>query len=343
MIDYLSDTVTHPTQAMRDAMYEASIGDDVYGEDPTANRLETHAAQLLGKQAACFLPSGTMANLTSILAHCARGYEVLLGDESDIYNYEAGGPSVVGGLVLHPVQTQADGRLAIDDLRAAVRDPSDYQCSRAGLICLENPHCRSGGRVLPLDYLKEVRDLADAYKLPIHMDGARIFNAAIALGVPAAEIVAYADSLQFCLSKNLAAPIGSIVVGERAFVDEVRRLRKMLGGGMRQVGVIAAAGQVALETMIDRLAEDHRRARLLAENIAELPDIQLDLDEVQTNMVFFRITGSRYSWQSFLDALAERGVRMAELGHDRIRAVIHYQLSDDDIMATIDIFRKVLA
>ena len=342
MIDFLSDTVTQPTQQMREAMYKASVGDDVYGEDPTVNRLEAEAANRMGKAAACFMPSGTMANLTSILAHCARGYEVLVGDESDIYHYEAGGPSVVGGVVLHPVRTQPDGSLAIEDLRTSFRDPLDYQCARAGLICLENPHCRSGGRVLPLSYLQEVHALAKAKRIPVHMDGARIFNAALALDVSPAEIASFTDSLQFCLSKNLAAPIGSMVVGDTGFIDETRRLRKMLGGGMRQVGIIAAAGLVALNTMIDRLSEDHRRARLLAEAIAELPDIWVDLDEVQTNMVFFRLTGVRFTSETFLAELANHGVRMAELGHGRIRAVIHYQIDDSDIEATIDVFKKIL-
>ena len=342
MIDFLSDTVTHPTQAMRDAMYKAAVGDDVYGEDPTVNRLEALAAEKLGKEAACFLPSGTMANLTSILAHCPRGYEVLVGDESDIYNYEAGGPSIVGGVVLHPIRTAADGRLELEDLRAAVRDPFDYQCARAGLICLENPHCRSGGRVLPMEYLQSVRELADEFKIPVHLDGARVFNAAIALKVTPAEVAAYADSVQFCLSKNLGAPIGSMVVGRQGFIDDVRRLRKMLGGGMRQVGLIAAAGIVALETMVDRLADDHRRARLLAESLIDLPEIELNLDEVQTNMVFFRVTGSRFTWQSFIRELSDHGIRMAELGHGRIRAVVHYQIDDDDIEQTIATFKKIL-
>lgn len=342
MIDFLSDTVTHPTDEMRRAMASAPVGDDVYGEDPTVNRLEELAATLLGKEAACFMPSGTMANLASVLAHCPRGREMLVGDESDLYHYEAGGVSIVGGVVVHPVRTQADGRLALDDLRAAIRDPTDFQMARAGLICLENPHCRSGGRVLPLEYLAEVRAFADEFDLPVHMDGARIFNAALASGVPVATITSYADSIQFCLSKNLAAPVGSMVAGTAALVDDVRRTRKMLGGGMRQVGVIAAAGIVALESMVDRLADDHQRARRLAEAIASLPGISLNLDEVETNMVFFRVTHPGHSMESFLQALQERGIRMAELGHGRIRAVIHYQIDDADIDTTIEAFRQLL-
>lgn len=342
MIDYLSDTVTLPTQAMRDAMYRAEVGDDVYGEDPTVNRLEAKAAAMLGKEAACFMPSGTMANLTAILSHCRRGFEVLVGDESDLYNYEAGGPSVVGGVVFHPIATDERGRLKIEDLRRAVRDPFDYQCARAGLICIENPHCRRGGRPLPLDYLEELQAFAQEQKLPIHMDGARIFNAALALKVPPARLAAYADSIQFCLSKNLAAPVGSMVVGDKTLVEDCRRYRKMLGGGMRQVGVIAAAGLVALEQMVDRLDEDHRRARLLAEGIHEIKGLAINLDEVETNMVFFRISNPNLSLPDFLERLEAQGVRMGELGHGRIRAVIHYAITDSEIQTTLAAIKQIM-
>lgn len=343
MIDYLSDTVTHPTDEMRRAMAEAPVGDDVYGEDPTANSLEEKAARMLGKEAACFMPSGTMSNLASVLAHCRRGFEILVGDESDLYHYEAGGVSIVGGVVLHPVPTQTDGRLALDDLRAAIRDPTDFQMARAGLICLENPHCRSGGRVLPLDYLAEVRAFADEQKLPIHMDGARVFNAAVALGVPPSTVAGFVDSVQFCLSKNLAAPIGSMVVGDADFVDDVRRLRKMLGGGMRQVGIVAAAGHLALDVMTERLHEDHDRARRLAEALTHMDGIELHLEEVQTNMVFFRVHHPEFTTESFVHALRRRGVRMEQLGHGRIRAVIHYQIDDADIDRTLTVFEELLA
>ena len=341
-IDYLSDTVTRPTDTMREACYKALVGDDVYGEDPTTNRLETLAASMLGKEAACFLPSGTMANLTSILAHCSRGYELIVGDESDIYNYEAGGPSLVGGVVLHPVPTQPDGSLSLDDLAHAIRDPDDYQCARAGLIAIENPCCRVGGRVLSLDYLDGLLQFANQQNLPIHMDGARIFNAAIALGVTPQTVAGFADSVQFCLSKNLGAPVGSMVVGRRAFVDNVRRLRKMLGGGMRQTGLIAAAGIVALETMVDRLQEDHVRAYRLAEAIARIPAIRCDLETVETNMVFFQVDTPDYDTRSFLSALEANGIRMGELGRDRIRAVVHFEHDDMHIEQTIDVFKRLL-
>jgi threonine aldolase len=284
-----------------------------------------------------------MANLTSILTHCPRGREVFVGDESDIYNYEAGGACALGGVIFHPIATQADGCLTIQDLGAAMRDPHDYQCAPAGLICLENPHNRLGGRILPLAYLHEVYNFARARDLPLHLDGARIFNAAVALNVPPAQIAACADSVQFCLSKGLAAPIGSMVVGPAPFIDGVRRMRKMLGGGMRQVGVIAAAGVVALTTMVDRLAEDHARARRLATYLAALAGIHCDVEAVQTNMVFFSVTDPRYTCDSFLAALRQHGVRMGELGHGRIRAALHYGIRDADLEQVMQACKAVLA
>ena len=343
LIELRSDTFTLPTRAMRQAAFDAEVGDDVYGEDQTVNRLERLAAQMLGKAAACFMPSGTMANLASILTHCPRGTEILVGDESDIYNYEAGGASVVGGLVYHPVPTNPDGTLAIAALDEEIRDASDSQFAEAALICLENTHNRCGGVPLPLAYLAEIRDFADARGLAIHMDGARIFNAAAALGVAPAEITQYVDSLQFCLSKGLAAPVGSMAVGDERFIQRVRRLRKMLGGGMRQIGMMAAPAIVALETMVERLPDDHRLARRLAEGLAQIPAVRIDFDTVQTNIVIFEVRDKRYTWKTFLDALQAEGVRMGELGHGRIRAVTHYGISSEDIDRAIAAVERVLA
>ncbi|KGW86905.1 L-allo-threonine aldolase [Burkholderia pseudomallei MSHR332] len=242
--DFLSDTVTLPTTAMRQAMYEADVGDDVYGEDPSTNRLESYAADLLGKEAACWLPSGTMANLSAILAQCERGRELFVGDDSDLYNYEAGGVSVVGGIVLHPLATNARGEIPLDALQDALRDADDTQCAPPGIVAIETPHVRTGGTPLSLDYLHALRAFCDAHCLALHIDGARVFNAAIALRVDAKRIAAYGDTLQFCLSKSLAAPAGSIVVSDRDTIARVRRWRKLLGGGMRQIGVVTAAGEV---------------------------------------------------------------------------------------------------
>lgn len=342
MIELRSDTFTLPTPAMLEAMTHAALGDDVYSEDPTVQRLEKLAADMLGHEAACFMPSGTMANLASILVHCPRGHEVLVGNEADIYHYEAGGASIVGGIVYHAVPTQPDGTLRISDIAEAIRDAEDDQCAPAGLICLENTHNRCGGKVLPLDYLAEVAQFAKAHGLPVHMDGARIFNAAVALDTRPAMIAQYADSIQFCLSKGLAAPIGSMVVGSAPFIRQARRTRKMLGGGMRQVGLIAAAGIVALEQMVDRLAEDHAHASRLALGLAGIPGIQVDPSSVQTNIVMFRVTDERFTWRTFVEAARHEGIALAELGYGRIRAVTHYGIGAEDVDRAVAAIKGIL-
>lgn len=342
MIELRSDTFTLPTPAMIDAMARAPLGDDVYGEDPTVNQLEAMAAQRFGKEAACLLPSGTMANLTAILAHCPRGAKVLVGDETDIYIYEAGGASVCGGVVYEPIRTQPDGTLRISDLAAGFpEDPSDPQFALPALICLEDTHNRCGGTVLSLDYLRDVHEFARNRGVFVHLDGARIFNAAVALGVGVAEIARYADSVQFCLSKGLSAPVGSMVVGTGEFINRVRRWRKMLGGGMRQAGIIAAAGIVALEQMVDRLAEDHANARRLAAGLARIPGIALVTEAVPTNIVFFRLTDERFTVPRFIAAAARRGLRIGELGHGRIRAVTHAGISAADVDEAVAIIERI--
>ncbi|MBP5941317.1 GntG family PLP-dependent aldolase [Streptomyces acidiscabies] len=343
MIELRSDTFTLPTPEMRRAMGEAPLGDDVYGEDPTTNRLEELAAATLGKEAACFLPSGTMANLASIMAHAPRGTKVLVGDESDIYIYEAGGASVAGGIVYEPVPTQPDGRLLLTDLaKGFPDDPDDPQFALPALICLENTHNRSGGSVLPLDYLADVRRFADERGVPVHLDGARLFNAAVGAGVPVADIARYADSVQFCLSKGLSAPIGSLAVGTADFVGRVRRIRKLLGGGMRQTGVIAAAGILAIENA-GRLAEDHRNAERLAAGLAGLEGIDVLPAEHRTNIVMFRVTDPRFTWQTFAEAASQHGLAVAELGHGRLRAVTHRGVGEKDIDEAIEVVARVLA
>jgi len=343
MIELRSDTFTLPTPEMISAIGRAPLGDDVYGEDPTVRRLEGLAAGRLGKEAACLVPSGTMANLAAIMAHCPRGAAVLVGDESDIYIYEAGGASVCGGIVYQPLPTQDDGTFLLEDLEAAFPvDPSDPQFAPPGLLCLENTHNRCGGRVLPLDYLEAACGFAAARGLPIHLDGARLFNAAVALGVAAARIAACADSVQFCLSKGLGAPIGSVVAGDAAFIGRVRRVRKMLGGGMRQAGIIAAAGIVALERMVDRLAEDHANARRLAEGLAAIAGVRLDPGVVETNIVMFRVIDDRFTWQSFVTAARRHGLHIGELGHGRIRAVTHCGVAAADIDRALEIIDQVL-
>ena len=330
MIDLRSDTVTLPTPAMRRAMADAEVGDDVYGEDPTVNRLEALAAERMGKEAALFVPSGTMGNLTSVLTHVRRGQEVILGDESHIFIHEVGGASALGGAIYHTVPTNPDATLSLDAIERAIRPASkDVHYAEAGVICLENTHNRRGGAVLTPEYVERVGALARSRGLPLHLDGARIFNAAIATGRPVTDWTRHVSSIQFCVSKGLAAPAGSIIASDRAFIDRARRQRKMLGGGMRQVGILAAAGIVALTAMVDRLAEDHANARQLAADLAAIPGVELDPPHVQTNIVIFKVPEGT-AVDAFVAAARREGVLVAGVGGRRIRAVTHYGISAAD-------------
>ena len=334
IIDLRSDTLTQPTPAMRRAMAEAEVGDDQYGEDPTVNRLEELAAETLGKEAACFVPSGTMGNLTAILTHCGRGDEVLLGDESHVLWFESGGAATLGGLPFRPLRTDRFGRLDARDVADAIRSPRPGW-ARTGVLCLESTHNRCGGTVLGPDVLGRLADVAHARGVPVHLDGARIFNAAAALGLPAREVVRPVDSVQFCFSKGLAAPVGSIVVGGRDFIAGVRFNRKLVGGAMRQAGAIAAAAIVALEEMVDRLPEDHRRARRLAEGLAQIDGIAVDLDTVQTNIVIFKPDPARLAKERFVAGMLDGGVRVSDYGLRGLRMVTHYQIDDADVDKTL--------
>jgi threonine aldolase len=339
MIEMRSDTFTLPTREMLDAMTVAPLGDDVYGEDPTVARLEELAARMVGKPAAVLMPSGTMANLTALLTHVPRGRKVLVGDESDIYLYEAGGAAVCGGVVYEPVRTARDGTLALDALAAGCpTDPDDPQFALPALVCLENTHNRMGGRVLPVSYLAEVASFAAERGLAVHLDGARLFNASVASGVAAGDIAAHAHSVQFCLSKGLSAPIGSVLAGEPDFIARARRLRKMLGGGMRQAGVVAAAGVVALTRMVDRLADDHALAVALAAGLRRIAGITVE--PVETNIVLF--SAPRLGWRPLLDGAAARKLALTEFGHDRLRAVVHAGLDKRDISTAIAVVAEVM-
>lgn len=340
-IDLRSDTITKPTPAMRRAMAEAEVGDDVLGDDPTVKRLEALAAERLGKEAALFVPSGTMGNLVCLLTHCGRGDEVILGDQAHTYIYEQGGSSAVGGIHPRPLPNRPDGTLDLDAIEAAIR-PDDPHQPRTRLIALENTHNRCGGAVLPVSYMQAVGELARRRGLKVHLDGARIFNAAVALGVDVKELVADCDSVSFCLSKGLAAPVGSVVVSTADFVREARRARKVLGGGMRQSGVIAAAGIVALTEMVDRLAEDHANARRLAEGIADLPGIVLDPTTVQTNIVIFELEHPQLSPQQLADELHQRGIWLFAIGGRRLRAVTNYHITARDVDRAIEAFSATL-
>lgn len=343
MINFLSDTITHPTALMMDAIEKAKLGDDVYGQDETVNRLEALAAEMVGMEAACFMPSGTMANLASIMAHCPRGSKVLVGDESDIYIFEAGGASICGGIMYEAIPTQKDGTLLVKDLaKAFPEDLEDPQFALPALICLENTHNRCGGKILPLEYLKEVSDFAHQVNIPIHMDGARIFNAAVAMKVDVKEITRYTDSLQFCLSKGLSAPVGSMVTGTKKHVNQVRRIRKMLGGGMRQVGILAAPAIVALESMINRLEEDHYKAKQLAKGLEEIPGLRIDSEDIQSNIVIFEVADNRFTWKQFLEECENNGLVFSEMGYGRIRAVTHRHITEGDIKDTIERIRRLM-
>jgi threonine aldolase len=342
LIDLRSDTVTQPTTAMRRAMAEAEVGDDVYGEDPTVNALEELAAERLGKQAAVLVASGTMGNLVSLLTHCGRGEEAVIGDRSHTFLYEQGGLSGVGGIHPHTVRDGPDGRWDLPEVEAAIR-PDDEHCPRTRAISIENTQNMTGGNVLPPDYLAAVGRLARQHSLKLHVDGARIFNAAVALGLPASELAREADSLMFCLTKGLSCPVGSLVVGDRDFVREARRNRKIVGGGMRQAGIFAAAGIVALNEMVDRLEEDHRNARRLAEGLADVPGIEADPGAVMTNIVFFRLVADSLTPPELAVRLRERGVVIGSGSARRIRLVTHHGIDTADVERALHAFQQVLA
>lgn len=340
-IDLRSDTVTLPSPEMREAIFHAQLGDDVFGEDPTVNALERMVADRVGKEAGLLVTSGTMGNLVSVLTHCGRGDEVILGDQSHTFYYEAGGISALGGIHPHTVPNEPDGTLRLEDIEAAIR-PDNVHFPRTRLVCLENTHNRCGGAALSADYTLAVADLARRHGLAVHLDGARVFNAAVALGVDVRELVRGVDSLSLCLSKGLAAPVGSVVCGSKAFVAQARRVRKVLGGGMRQAGIIAAAGIVAIEKMVDRIEEDHRNAARLAEGIAGLKGLSIDLATVQTNIVCFQVTDKALTADEFLGKLAAAGVRMLSVGPGRIRAVTHYGITSDDVDLALSAMADVL-
>jgi threonine aldolase len=341
MIDLRSDTVTQPTPAMREAMARAEVGDDVYGEDPTVNRLQELAAEKLGKPAALFVPSGTMGNLVALLTHCGRGDEVIIGDQQHSFTSEVAGMAALGGIQPHPVPNQRDGTLALQDIRSAIR-ADNIHYPRTRLIMLENTHLRANGAPLPPDYLKQVRAVANEYGLLIHTDGARIFNAAVALHVPVAELARDSDSVQFCLSKGLSAPVGSVLVGSQDFIAEAQRNRKMVGGGMRQAGVLAAAGIVALETMVDRLAEDHANAKYLAENLVDLPGIVLDPETVKTNMVLFWVEPDGLDADELAAQAKREGILIQARGKYLLRAATHYGIDQADVERALETIKRAL-
>lgn len=340
-VDLRSDTVTKPTPEMREAMAEAEVGDDVYMDDPTVNQLQQKAAEMLGKEDALFVPSGTMGNLLALLVHCQRGDEVIVGDKSHIYLNEAGGMSALGGIHPHPIKNQADGTLALDEILASIQT-EDVHHTITRLICLENTQNVCGGVVLPVEYVRAVGKVAHDHNLFLHIDGARIFNAAAALNVSVKDLVEPADSVMFCLSKGLVAPVGSMLVGRRKFITRARHLRKMLGGGMRQAGVLAAAGLISLEKLSTRLGQDHARAKSLYEGLKQVRGLKLDASP-SSNMVYFDLLDEvKLSVDQIVAEMKTRGVLVDWAGTRRFRLVTHYWVDDAGVEKTVKAFGEVL-
>lgn len=351
VVDMRSDTVTKPTAEMRRAMAEAEVGDDVLGEDPTINLLQEKAARLLGKEAALFVPSGTMANLISVLTHCSRrGEEAIIGDRSHIAMWEQGGVSQLGGVFVRTVKNLPDGSLDLDELCSKIlTDSHRGHCSITRLICVENTHNFMGGRALSPQYMDKLAAIAQKFGIRIHVDGARLFNAAMALGVPATELVKHADSVNICLSKGLGAPVGSLVVGSREFIATAHKMRKVVGGGMRQAGILAAAGIISLDEIRLRLQQDHDNAKRLAEGLAEMADlgVKIDPSAVQTNIVIFHLQRADLAPEEFCARLNSPSngnvvVKVSPVIGPIVRAVIHHQVSREDVELSLVRIKDVL-
>lgn len=341
-IDMRSDTVTMPTPAMREAMAKADVGDDVYGEDPTINRLEELSALMMGKEEGLFVPSGTMGNLAAVLTHCTRGDEAIMGHLGHTFLFEAGGVAALGGVMPHTIPNQPDGSLKLEDIQNAIR-PEDVHYPPSKLVILENTHNRAGGTVLGVEYTEQAANIAHSNGLKLHIDGARIFNAAAALGVDVKELVKDADSVTFCLSKALCAPVGSVLCGSQEFIHRARKLRKQLGGGMRQAGILAAAGIVALQEVVPLLPDDHRRARSLALGMKTVPNLVVETDPPQTNMVFTRLgAGAPVTGSQLVSLAAEKGLRFGMVGEGRFRMVLHHWIDDAAVAQAVEILTGIL-
>ena len=336
IIDLRSDTLTHPTETMRTAMAQADVGDDVFGEDPTVNRLEKLTAERIGKEAAVFVPSGTMGNLISMLSHCARGDEVILGDQSHIFLNEVGGIAALGGIQPHILPNEPDGTLNLKTLENSIR-ARDLHYPPTRLIALENTHNFCMGSPITPEYMTRVGDLARKHNLKVHVDGARIFNAAVALETDVKDLTEETDSVMFCLSKGLSAPVGSLTCGTEDFIQNARKWRKMVGGGMRQAGHLAAAGIIALNDLVDRLKEDHANARTLAEGLSSLKGMVIDLELIKTNIIFFSLKHPSLSPESFMDGLEAKGIKILMIHPGIFRAVLHREISNSQIEQVLSI------
>lgn len=341
IIDLRSDTVTVPTQKMRRVMYEAEVGDDVYGDDVTTAKLESMAAQRVGKEAALFVPTGTMGNQLAVLTHTNRGQEIILEEDCHIFNYEVGGMAFLAGVQAKLLKGR-DGVLDAGEVEDSIRI-DDIHFPSTGLICLENTHNRAGGIAIHPDRMEPVYRVGRKYNIPVHLDGARVFNAAVALGVDVKDITRYCDSVMFCISKGLCAPVGSLLAGSEAFIQKARRIRKMLGGGMRQLGVLAAAGIVALTEMVDRLAIDHENAKVLAEGLANIPGIKIDTGRVQTNIVIFDISQTGYNGYQLAQELKAFGIKALGSPNGIVRFVTHKYVSRKDVYRVLDAMTRIIS
>jgi len=342
MIDLRSDTVTKPTREMRKAMFSAEVGDDVYGEDPTANLLEKKVAKLLGKEASIFVASGTMANELCLKAHTSPGDEVIVERYSHIFNDESGAAAALSGVQLHPLQGER-GIIYPQQIEKAIRDKNNLHLPPTRLICLENTHNRGGGTIYPLDMVKEISQIAKKHNIFVHMDGARLLNATVALGVDPVEYTQYVDSVTLCLSKGLGAPVGSMIAGTVEFINKVRRYRKMYGGGMRQIGFLAAAGIYALDHHIERLSEDHRKAKRFAVALGEIPGIEINPERVETNIIYFKVKKRGWDARRVVEELKKRGVLILRIQGSLLRAVTHLDVSEDDIEKAILVFKRLFS
>lgn len=341
VIDLRSDTVTLPTPRMTEAMMNAQLGDDVFCEDPTTNALEQKAAAIMGKEAGLLVSSGTMGNLVSLLTHCGRGDEAILGDQAHMFHYEVGGISALASVHSRQIPNQPDGTLKLQDITAAIRT-DNVHFPRTRLICLENTQNRCRGAVLSPAYMDSVATLAQDHDIAVHLDGARIFNAAVALDIDVKELTRSVDSVTFCLSKGLAAPVGSVICGSAEFIAEARRHRKAVGGGMRQCGIIAAAGIVALDEMVQRLADDHANARMLADGISQIEGLTIEVDTVATNMVYFDLTTDRVTAEQLIQRCEQKGVRFLNLGPSTFRMVTHHGIEKSHIDHAVDTLKSVM-
>ena len=341
MIDLRSDTVTLPTNEMKQFIMDSPLGDDVYGEDPSVNLLQKKIAKIFNKESALFVPSGTMANLISVLTHCNRGDEVILGNKSHIFFYEAGGISAFGGVHSHQINNNDDGTININDIENAIRKTGDDHFPKTKLICLENTHNACYGSPINTDFFSEVKNIAKKHNIPIHLDGARIFNAAIALNKSVDELTKDCDSVSCCLSKGLSAPVGSVILGSKNFISKAKSLRKALGGGMRQAGLIASAGIFSLDHMINRIKDDHSNAKILASKLNLIKNLEINLNQVHTNIIFIYNRDRNLSNQDMLLSLEKNNIKIDYKGNSKFRLVTHSGFRKEDINAVIKIFRKI--